>query len=133
LRKRALGALMAAALLLAGPQPAAAGDHEGYHGYGHGHGGYGWVRRPFLRPRIVFGGYYGPPILWPRRFAPFYGYGGPPYAAPPVVIEQPPVFVQQPDPPAYWYYCQDPQGYYPYVPQCATGWMQVVPPQGPPS
>jgi len=25
----------------------------------------------------------------------------------------------------YWYYCQDPPGYYPYVQQCGTGWQMV--------
>ena len=27
----------------------------------------------------------------------------------------------------YWYYCRDPEGYYPQVSRCPTGWMQVVP------
>ena len=31
----------------------------------------------------------------------------------------------------YWYYCQNPQGYYPYVNSCPGGWMKVVP-QPPP-
>jgi hypothetical protein len=30
---------------------------------------------------------------------------------------------------SYWYYCQNPAGYYPYVQQCAGPW-QPVPPQG---
>jgi hypothetical protein len=30
--------------------------------------------------------------------------------------------------PGYWYYCQTPPGYYPYVPQCLVPW-QAVPPQ----
>ena len=25
----------------------------------------------------------------------------------------------------YWYYCDNPQGYYPYVPQCVSGWQRV--------
>lgn len=28
---------------------------------------------------------------------------------------------------AYWYYCPDADGYYPYVQACPSGWMQVVP------
>ena len=28
---------------------------------------------------------------------------------------------------SYWYYCQDPQGYYPYVRNCPGGWQQVLP------
>ena len=27
----------------------------------------------------------------------------------------------------YWYYCQDPEGYYPDVEECPDGWQQVVP------
>ena len=27
----------------------------------------------------------------------------------------------------YWYYCQDPEGYYPNVNVCPDGWQQVVP------
>jgi hypothetical protein len=39
---------------------------------------------------------------------------------------------QQTEPPQpstenYWYYCQKPQGYYPYVKQCQYDWMKVVP------
>lgn len=27
----------------------------------------------------------------------------------------------------YWYYCQDPEGYYPDVNECPDGWQQVAP------
>jgi hypothetical protein len=27
----------------------------------------------------------------------------------------------------YWYYCDNPPGYYPYVPQCPSGWRPVAP------
>jgi len=27
----------------------------------------------------------------------------------------------------YWYYCRNPQGYYPYVTSCPGGWVQVIP------
>ena len=30
-------------------------------------------------------------------------------------------------PSQYWAYCQDPEGYYPYVPDCPGGWITVVP------
>jgi hypothetical protein len=35
----------------------------------------------------------------------------------------------------YWYYCTNPAGYYPYVPQCATTWQAVPanPPASPPA
>ena len=71
-----------------------------------------------------------------------YGTGAPvnspSYYPPPVVVQQAPVVYMQlapqavPAQPAYWYYCQDPPGYYPYVNQCPRGWMKVVPaPPGP--
>jgi len=28
---------------------------------------------------------------------------------------------------SYWYYCENPKGYYPYVKDCPYGWMKVVP------
>lgn len=77
--------------------------------------------------------------LWlgPGLFAPYYPYYShypyyPYYTAPPVVVErQPQEYIVRPDPepeePAYWYYCQNPKGYYPYVPRCPSGWMKVVP------
>jgi hypothetical protein len=77
----------------------------------------------------------GPGVVVP--FGPFWApYWVPyahPYAYPPVAVAPPPqVYVQpsppvsvQPPPPASWYYCDNPQGYYPYVPQCPGGWRQV--------
>jgi hypothetical protein len=45
---------------------------------------------------------------------------------------QPEAVLSQPVEPIYWYYCQNPQGYYPYVKQCPNGWMKVVPSPPPP-
>lgn len=96
---------------------------------GGGRGGPGWG--PVLGLGLGLG-------LWelsrPYYSYPYYSY----YDVPPVVIQQqaPDVYVQPapqfaPAPPVpepnYWYYCQDPQGYYPYVKQCPKGWMKVVP------
>jgi hypothetical protein len=39
---------------------------------------------------------------------------------------------QQPVETSYWYYCRNPQGYYPYVKRCPSGWMRVVPSPPPP-
>jgi hypothetical protein len=42
-----------------------------------------------------------------------------------------PVYVDPgypPPAPVYWYYCQNPAGYYPYVAECPGGWVPVVPP-----
>lgn len=62
---------------------------------------------------------------------PYYNY---PYYAP-VIIERAPqvIYIEKPVEQAvpaaksYWYYCEAAQGYYPYVKQCPTGWMKVVP------
>ena len=51
-------------------------------------------------------------------------YYPPPYYPPPVYIEQAPA---APPPQNYWYYCTDPQGYYPTIKECPGGWLKVVP------
>lgn len=96
----------------------------GYYG-GYGYGGYGFGR-------YGFGGYgYGYPSYY---FPPAYAY--PPTVivptTPPVYIEQQtqqPAQSAQPAQPRtnYWYYCKDPDGYYPYVRNCPGGWLQVAP------
>ena len=92
----------------------------------HGHGG-GHVR---------FGLYLGVPGPW--LYPPFYGV--PAYAYP-VPVEMPPpqpmVYVerepaQAPAAQSYWYYCEKPAGYWPYVEACPAGWRAVVP-QPPPN
>jgi len=96
-------------LLLASPIPSEAGGH---------------VFFSFTVPLGVGPGYWGPP------YYPYY-----PYAAPPVAVQPAPVYEQPaPAPPAvaYWYYCQNPPGYYPYIQQCPAGWLQVIPPATPP-
>jgi hypothetical protein len=57
--------------------------------------------------------------------APFWypGHAYPVYAAPAY-----PAPVYPAPPPTYWYYCQNPPGYYPHVAQCPGGWLTVVPP-----
>jgi hypothetical protein len=52
-----------------------------------------------------------------------------PYPEPPVVVVNPAPQV----PPGYYYYCPNPPGYYPTVPQCLTGWQLVPAPQQPPA
>lgn len=75
-----------------------------YHGRRGGRLGWWW---------IVGGTWYFYP-------APVYPYPDP--YLPPTVAPPPPAA------PQYWYYCANPSGYYPYVPQCAVPW-QAVPPQ----
>lgn len=143
MRNWILGGVAALAILLAVPQPGYAGGrghgwHGGRGGHGHGHyrgrgyyGGYGY--RGF-GAGVVVGGLLGIPFGWARPWAPRYAYPPPYVYAPQVVVQEPPIYVEQPqDDEAYWYYCQGPQGYYPYVQRCGSQWMQVVPPQGPPN
>lgn len=119
------------------------GGHEGghaWHGGGgwHGHGGGGWHGHggSYWYPgfRLVVPFYWGAGPLWGP------GWWGPPYpaysypypypAAPGTVVQPPQGYVQQP--PQYWYYCRNPEGYYPYVQSCPGGWTTVQPPAGPP-
>jgi hypothetical protein len=77
------------------------------------------------------GGHFGGSIWIGPGWGP--GWWGPPYyyAEPPVVVQQSPeVYVEQApqsEEPSYWYFCQNPKGYYPYVKQCPNGWMKVEP------
>ena len=96
----------------------------GWHGGGgfHGHGGGGVV----IGPDFWWGGpwWWGP--AYPYYTYPDYTY--PNYAVPPVYIQQGPA-----PPPAYWYYCPDSRTYYPYVKECASSWLTVVPPTSSPA
>jgi hypothetical protein len=97
------------------------------------------VHRPAYHPRARVGVYFGAPFYaspwwgYPDPFFyPYYPYG-PYYGLPPVpVYEEPPVYIEQaappaPQPPQYWYYCEDSKTYYPYVQTCATPWVRVIP------
>jgi hypothetical protein len=61
----------------------------------------------------------------------------PQYPPQPVIERQPEMYMQpvpqQQTEPAYWYYCKDSNGYYPYVKRCPGGWLKVVPIPAPPS
>lgn len=97
------------------------------HGGGHHHGGHG---------SLSFGFYAGYPYGYPFYGSPYYSY--PYYYNPPAVIavqppppvtyiEQVPQPVVQEHPGGYWYYCTNPEGYFPYVRECNSGWQQVDP------
>ena len=96
--------------------------------------------RPF-RPVPVYsgggyyysGGYYSGG-LWPWYYPWEFGYAVPvlPYslyteqAAPVEYIEMNPSASPSPDAPSnVWYYCSNPQGYYPYVKSCDAKWRTV--------
>ena len=100
------------------------GGHYGG-GWGYGHGGhYG---------HSSFGFYFGAPFYSYPYYSYPYQY---PYYYPPAVVTvpvTPPVYIQQSPPNAqqyptgYWYYCNTPEGYYPYIKECPNGWQQVNP------
>lgn len=71
------------------------------------------------------------------------GWWGPTYAAPyggwypPVVVERQPLVVESlppgPPPQSFWYSCNNPAGYYPYVANCPGGWTPVPATPPPPA
>ncbi len=116
MKKTILSVMVAGGLVLACTMPGYA-----FHG---GHGGHGqFSGSVWIGPGWGWGPWWGPGY-------PYYSY--PNYAPPPVIVQQPPdEYIQQPAPqanePAYWYYCPDRKGYYPYVKTCPNGWLKVEP------
>ena len=125
-RKLAIACLSAAVPAFAGGAIAgspSASSHGGWHGGWHGdmghfhnhdmghwqhghwwHGGHG--------DRLGWWWIVGP--TWYFYPAPIYPYPNP--YVPPVIV--------QPQP-NYWYYCNNPAGYYPYVADCLVPWQPV--------
>jgi hypothetical protein len=129
--KTAVAILVTIGLLFAMPISGLANNHSTRYFFGFNlgvgvppyYGPPGWGPLPYWGPRP----YWGPPAV---LVAPPY-----PYPAPPVVVvpQQPQVYVQRNQQGSdYWHYCQNPQGYYPYVKSCPGGWMKVVPETIPP-
>jgi hypothetical protein len=126
------------AVLLVAVTPVSMADYHGNGGhYGHGGHYYGYGGRYYGH-----GGhyYYGAPWLW--AYPSLFLFSQPAYSYPdpqPVIIQQPaPTVVVQPATTApapqiaapqaaqqYWYHCDNPQGYYPYVTACPGGWKPV--------
>ena len=80
---------------------------------------------------------WGPADYWsyyyPYYYPPYYAYySAPPPAAGYAPTAGAPAQATGAPPPQYWYYCDDPQGYYPYVQNCGSSWRQVAatPPAG---
>ncbi|MDD2337748.1 MAG: hypothetical protein PHD01_14395 [Geobacteraceae bacterium] len=102
---------------------------SGYRSGGYRYGGY-----PHYRSNVYFSGgvWLGPgwdPWWgWPYSY-PYYYY--PYYSAPPVVIEQSPTEYiergQESEDSNYWYHCSDPEGYYPTIQRCPSGWTKEIP------
>lgn len=120
--------------LLGGQAWASGSSHHGGHGGGHysgghrgGHysGGHGGGHRSV---DTHVGVYFGPSFGYDTHYlSPFY------YPHAPLVVAPPPtVYIERGNPqsvaqPYYWYYCANPEGYYPYVQRCPGGWQQVAP------
>jgi hypothetical protein len=63
---------------------------------------------------------------------PFWAFDAAPVVVPPPVVAPAPSVAAPPAaPPTFWYYCDGPQGYYPYVSQCPSGWRPVSPTPAP--
>jgi hypothetical protein len=113
------------------------GGYHGYRGYPggypyHGNGNYHHGNGNSYSVWIGGGwypGYWGP--AYPRYYS-YYPYYYPYAYAPGAVAEQPQLSAPAQDQDSYWYYCENPQGYYPYVKSCPGGWMKVVPETEPP-
>lgn len=115
------------------------GDGHGHVGGGHRHfrGGHHHRHNHF---NLGFGiggynsGFYGSNYGFGYGYRDPFFYGGPYNYGPTFVVPMtPPVYIQreevQPVQPQthYWHYCQDADGYYPYVKQCPGGWLLVAP------
>jgi hypothetical protein len=107
------------------------GGHNGGHFGGHHGGGYGYGYGA-----LGFGLGLGALYYYDNNYAEYDGYGPVPRdyhdtypdASAPDAVEQ----GAPPDVPGYWYRCDDPAGYYPYVGICPHPW-QAVPAVPPPS
>ena len=112
-------ALAVAALLMAVPEAQAAGSRGGLAVRSSG-GSMGGARfhHSHSHTRVFIGGSF---FFWPGPYS--YPY---PYYAYPAAEAEPPLMV---DP--YWYYCEESQAYYPYVKDCAGGWLPVLPSSAP--
>ena len=104
-------------------------------------GGRGGHSTRFVSPRHSHGHFSGSIWIGPSwgvwdpfwyPYYPSYRY----YAPPTVVVPQEPqeyiLPESQQEETGYWYFCRNPEGYYPYVERCPSGWMRVVPDTTPP-
>ena len=134
---KAIGKLVLGALMLAGATAAVAPAAQaqwyggGYYGGYYGHGP-GWGR-----PGVGFGFGVGPSWRrYPRPVYPYPNYYLPPadeYYGAPTLRDYGGRYDRGPDPnpqrPQYWYFCENPEGYYPYIQDC-DNWHQE-PAEGP--
>ena len=95
----------------------------GFHANAMGAGGAGGFHgahfggRDGFRQRGGLDGSWGGGSGWDAPYYDYgYDYGYPDYGS---------SGYSQPHASQYWYYCQNPSGYYPYVQQCSTNWQPV--------
>jgi hypothetical protein len=103
-------------------------------GWGWRGGSWGWWGPGVVVGAALAAPFWGYPYGYPYPYANPYPYGYPAYSPPVMGDSSPQTYLQQ-DIQAQqpWYYCQNPQGYYPYVTECPGGWQQVAPqPPSPP-
>ena len=128
-----LGALAVAVPAQAAPPPSGSqhhfdgsrrGDFHRFHdhdrfgfGFGFWDPWWGWGWDP-----VQYWGY-PYPYYYPYYYPPYPAY----YAPPPSPPAQAPVQATGAPPQQSWYYCDNPQGYYPYVTDCSSAWRQVTP------
>lgn len=132
-----LGAMALAAPAQAAPAGTSGGQHVQSGTRGDFHGGFrGRDRHDFGGFGFGFG-YWDPWWWWDPvqywgypypYYSPYYYPPYPAYYAPPSgPAPQAPVQATGAPPPQSWYYCDNPQGYYPYVQNCSSAWRQVAP------
>jgi hypothetical protein len=138
--KKIMMTIAAAALMTVGFAGAADAQHHsgGFHGGGVRSGGiHGGIRGGFGGRAFV-----GAPFVYdPFWYAPYWDFYYPNYAAAynsPYPYYYPPNTDYGPpgsgaSPAQGWYYCTNPQGYYPSVPYCNSQWRYVPPAPPPPS
>ena len=115
------------------------GGYNGGHGGGHGNG-WGWGLFGLGLGLALTAPYYPPTYYQPTYYPPAYYPQQQVLVQAPTYVEQAaPVYVQPPPSPEYatqapasegsnwWYHCRRPEGYYPYVRTCPSGWERVSP------
>lgn len=115
-----------------GVYPLSGRPYDGYRSGGYRHRGY-----PYYRSNVHFSGsvWLGPGWYpgwgWPYAYPYYFPYYYPSYSAPPVIIEQAPTEYiekgQEAEETNYLYRCSDPEGYYPTIQRCPSGWSKEIP------
>jgi hypothetical protein len=80
---------------------------------------HGWHDNRFAWWWIAGGGWY----FYPEPIYPF-----PTYVPPAIVVQQAPPMPSGLPPSQFWYFCDTPQGYYPYVAACNGPWREIPAP-----